>query len=124
MFSPIFLNMDFLTSGLGGRSLLFPRLALLWPFTIHWVDGVKVHLSNRAPLLDFCKTKGKWEYQTVREGLQNWKINLLLPPCIHPVTNVGTMTGEYRLSLEAIINATLMAHGNSKAPAQEQAESA
>lgn len=34
------------------------------------------------------------------------------------------MTGEHRLSLEAIINAALMAHVNSKAPAQEQPESA
>lgn len=38
--------------------------------------------------------------------------------------NVGSMTGEYRLSLEAIINATLMAHMKSKSPAQEQPKGA
>jgi len=34
------------------------------------------------------------------------------------------MTGEYRLSLETIINATVMAQVKSKAPAQEQLERA
>lgn len=34
--------------------------------------------------------------------------------CIHAVINVGSMTGEYRLSFQAIINATLMACGRVK----------
>lgn len=36
--------------------------------------------------------------------------------------NVGNMKGEYGLSLEAIINAMLMAHMKSKSPAHEQPE--
>lgn len=72
----------------------------------------------------FLQDQGQVGISDSKEGAAKWKIRHLLPPCVHSVINVGSRTGEYRLSLEAFINATLMAHVKSEAPAQEQPESA